>query len=224
MVQKDADAKNAAADVADRQRADVVAANQAAAANDPYDQHKRELRAHQQDKKSRYDAAAAVVAPSKFNKVTEIDTRGMDVIEAADLAEYCESLADLIDETDPKGLKGKLVAEVQAQRGNFKVGGLQPLMKTQAVAVESMGAFSIVQLASAWKGDTIAIHYIQKGIAWTMMPGEASPNIDQMTVFHQYRAVEALIDEMGPVGVIKPLPPPGPPRVKVEKREKFGLQ
>lgn len=221
MVQKEHDAKNAAVD---QHNAGVDAAvRQASQANDPYHEHKISLRRHNEETKARFEAAQQVIAPQKFNKQTEIDTKGMDVIDEDDLGCYCEMLADLLDESD-KGLPSKLMGEIKAQQGKFSVGGLKPLMKTQSAAVDNIGAFSIVQVACAWKGKTIAIHYIQKGIGWTMVAGEAQPNIDQMTVYHQYRAVQELISELeaGKIRDDKPWPAKLE-RSKMEKREKYGL-
>jgi len=95
------------------------------------------------------------------------------------------------------------------------------LTRTDAVGAESGGAFAVLQLACAWKEDTVAIHYIQQGRAWQMPEGEDSPALEVMTAYHQQKCVQALCDEIA-ASAGKPLPPKVK-RAQLKAFEKYGI-
>jgi hypothetical protein len=66
-------------------------------------------------------------------------------------------------------------------------------MRTDAFGGQGSGCFSLVQVAAAWNGNSVSIHYIQKGCTWQMQPGTLAPDLAIMVNFYQYKAVESLM-------------------------------
>jgi hypothetical protein len=152
------------------------------------------------------------VARIDLSKTVEIDEKGTAVIDEGNLVDYCESLATIFDEEEP-GLAKKLEQEIRLQKVTFGSGILQPLVKTNIVGVDNVGAFSVVQVCATWNKNQIEVKYSQMGRSWSVPRGQPSPQTEVMLDYYQYKAAGTMLELLG-AAVPSAIPSGSQPEVK----------